>query len=154
MKNLLNSKLQNEFKKLLILILICLSTLSLSCEQKNTGYIQFDDVENSPVLSNCNNLSQERTKQCFIVGINELIRINFNSDFVSNDVSATQKINVTFIVEKNGGLSNIGVNSSNKNIKDEITRILKNIPEMKPASQNGENVAVSCSFPMVFEIKM
>lgn len=153
MKHLLNSKLKNHSKSLLNLTIMCLLALSLSCEQKSTGNIQFDDVENPPVLPGCNNLSQAQTKQCFIGRITEFIRIEFNSDITMGNASPTQKIDVAFTVDEKGVLSNIDVTASSTEIKEEIVRLLKKIPKMKPASQNGKDVAVNCAFPVVFETK-
>lgn len=115
-------------------------------EREVKNVIQFDVVENVPVYPGCEGLSQEESKQCFIESINHLVETQFNADIAKNlGISEPQKVEVIFKIGKNGKMSNLKVRDANVTIQAEAARVIKQLPVMKPATQNGEVVEVMCS---------
>ncbi len=59
---------------------------------------------------------------------------------------------VTFVVEKDGSVSNIEiVKSANKLVDDEIVKALQNMPPWKPGKKDGLYVRSNYSFTLIYE---
>ncbi len=69
------------------------------------------------------------------------------------DAHIQGKVYVSFVVEKDGHLSNINVlRSPGYGLEDEAVRVLKLVPPWKPGIQNGRPVRVSYSMPFSFQL--
>lgn len=63
------------------------------------------------------------------------------------------KVPVRFIVNKSGELSDVEfLVQADEVLRQEILRVMHNMPKWKPGLQNGKNVAVYFSIPIVFEV--
>jgi protein TonB len=63
------------------------------------------------------------------------------------------KVPVRFIVNKSGELSGVEfLVQADESVKQEILRVMHKMPKWKPGSQNGKNVAVYFTIPLVFEV--
>jgi protein TonB len=63
------------------------------------------------------------------------------------------KVPVRFIVNKNGQLSDVEfLVQANEAFKQEILRVMNKMPRWEPGLQNGRNVAVYFSIPIIFEM--
>jgi len=61
---------------------------------------------------------------------------------------------VSFVVEKNGSISEAKViRSVEKSLDEEAVRVIKNMPKWKPGIQNGQPVRVNLNFPVFFKLK-
>jgi len=120
-------------------------------EQDIKDAIQFDVVENAPVYPGCEGLSQEALKRCFIEKVNNLVETQFNSDIAKSlGISEPQSVEVFFKIDKNGHMSNLKVRDANVTIQAEAARVIKQLPIMKPATQNGEVVDVMCTTTITY----
>jgi len=69
------------------------------------------------------------------------------------DAHIQGKVYVSFVVEKDGHLSNINVlRSPGYGLEDEAIRVLKLVPPWKPGIQNGRPVRVSYTMPFSFQL--
>jgi len=137
-----------------------LAILSLaSLVSQNNGFdnnslddaILFKDVKNAPIYNGCEGLSEEGTKKCFSESILKLIKQEFNSSIAhALDISEPQQVAAFFVIDKNGNMSNIKVRDAELTIQAEIGRVLRKIPKMKPATQDGINVSVLCSILITY----
>ncbi len=60
---------------------------------------------------------------------------------------------LTFIIEKDGSISNIRVlRSPSDMLSDEARRLVKAMPKWKPGKQNGKNVRVQYNLPINFQL--
>ena len=77
---------------------------------------------------------------------------NFKSPAVEDDITA--KVYLSFIVEKDGSMTNINVvRDPGYGLGDEAVRVLKLIPEKwKPGYQSGEAVRCSYNLPMTINL--
>lgn len=119
--------------------------------------ILFKDVENVPVYKGCEGLSEEGTKKCFKESILKFIKQEFNTSIAKAlAISEPQQMAAFFIIDENGNISGMKIRDAELTIQAEIGRVLKKIPKMKPATQEGMNVSVLCSILVTYgnEIKI
>jgi Mor family transcriptional regulator len=115
------------------------------------GAILFKDVKKAPIYDGCEGLSEEETKKCFNESIVKYIKEEFNSSIVNAlNISEPQEVAAFFIIDKNGNLTGMKIRDAEVTIQGEIGRVLKNLPKMKPASQDGINVPVLCSMLVTY----
>ncbi|MCD0468334.1 hypothetical protein [Flavobacterium sp. JAS] len=78
----------------------------------------------------------------------------FGKEFKTPENTNTKnlKIRISFAVEKNGTLSYIeSVPAINKNIENEIIRVLSLSPKWQPGESNGKKIRMQYSLPIVLE---
>ena len=109
------------------------------------------DVEITPVFNGCEDLSKEETRECFNDKVSTFIKREFNLS-VSKDLNLSElkQVDVFFIINESGNLTGMKVRNSEVTVQAEILRVLRKIPVMKPATQNGESVSVLCSIVMAY----
>ena len=113
--------------------------------------IIFKDIENAPIYNGCEGLSGEETKKCFNESISKFIKQEFNSSIANAlNISEPQQVAAFFIIDENGKLSGMKIRDAEVTIQAEIVRVLKKIPKMKPATQDGINVPVLCSILVTY----
>ncbi len=115
------------------------------------GMILFKNIENAPIYNGCEGLSEEETKKCFNESISIFIKQEFNLS-ISNalDLSEPQQVAAFFVIDENGKLSGMKIRDSEVTIQAEIARVLKKVPKMKPATQDGINAPVLCSMLVTY----
>ncbi len=119
--------------------------------------ILFKDVKNAPIYNGCEGLSEEGTKKCFNESLSKFIKQEFNPSIANAlEISEPQRVAAFFIIDENGHLSGMKIRDAELTIQGEIGRVLKKIPKMKPATQDGINVPVLCSMLVTYgsEIKI
>ena len=115
------------------------------------GAVLFKDVKKAPIYDGCEGLSGEETKKCFNESIVKFIKEEFNSSIVNAlNISEPQEVAAFFIIDKNGNLTGMKIRDAEVTIQGEIGRVLKKIPKMKPATQDGINVPVLCSMLVTY----
>ncbi len=63
------------------------------------------------------------------------------------------RVILTFIVEKDGSISNVKVAKSvNEAIDAEAVRVVESMPKWKPGKQNGKEVRVKYTIPVTFRL--
>ena len=109
------------------------------------------DVEITPVFNGCEDLSKEETRECFNDKVSTFIKREFNLS-VSKDLNLSElkQVDVFFIINESGNLTGMKVRNSEVTVQAEILRVLRKIPVMKPATQNGESVSVLCSIVIAY----
>ncbi len=116
------------------------------------GAILFKDVKNAPIYNGCEGLSEEETKKCFNESISKFIKQEFNSSIINAlDISEAQEVAAFFIIDENGNLSGMKIRDTEVTIQAEIGRVLRKIPKIKPATQDGINVPVLCSMLVTYD---
>ena len=64
------------------------------------------------------------------------------------------RVIITFIVEKDGSLTNAKViKSVNQDLDKEAMRVIKKMPKWMPGKQNGNAVRVKYALPITFRLK-
>lgn len=62
------------------------------------------------------------------------------------------KVYVSFIVEIDGTISNIVIVKGSKVFHEEVTRLIKNMPNWIPGEYNGNKVRARCRLPINFTL--
>ena len=108
------------------------------------------DVEFAPVYNGCEDLPIEETRECFNNKVSTFKR-EFNLS-VSKDLNLSEpkQVEAFFIINEKGNLTGMKVRDSEVTVQAEILRVLRKIPVMKPATQNGESVSVLCSIIITY----
>lgn len=77
--------------------------------------------------------------------------INYPADAAKNGIQG--RVWVSFIVEKDGSLSDIEIiRSPDSSFSKEAIRVLSSMPKWKPGKQNGKIVRVKWSMPVTFKL--
>lgn len=82
----------------------------------------------------------------------------FLENAVSEEVRATGKedrITLSFVVERDGSLSNIEIlrSKGDKQLEDEAIRIIRKMPKWNPGKQHGKIVRTKYTIPVTFRKK-
>ncbi len=121
----------------------------------NLDGVLLKDVENAPIYNGCEGLSKEETKKCFKESISKFIKQEFNSRILNIlAISEPQQVAAFFLIDENGNVSSMKVRVADVAIQAEIGRILRKIPKVKPATQDGINVPVVCSILVTYGSKI
>ncbi|REG89734.1 beta-lactamase regulating signal transducer with metallopeptidase domain [Winogradskyella sediminis] len=117
--------------------------------------VPFSEVEVAPIHPDCESLSNTiELKDCLAHAINKLVGKNFNTD-LANSLglpAGKKRIFTQFIIDKSGNVTNIVARGPHPKLEEETIRVLKLLPKFRPATQEGEVVAVSYALPIVFQI--
>jgi len=109
------------------------------------------DVEIMPVYDGCEDLTIEETRKCFNDKVSAFIKREFNLN-VSQDLNLpeSKQVEAFFIINESGNITGLKVRDSEVTVQAEILRVLRKIPLMKPATQNGESTSVLCSLVITY----
>ncbi len=131
------------------------SHLGLLLETNDSINIPFTTIDKPPVFPDCGGNNQ-LLKECFSEKINVFIRSNFNLEII-NDLNLNpglQRLRVIFKITAEGKVANISIiQSPHHKITEEIDRIIRLLPEMKPGEQSGKPVEVTYTLPIHFNVE-
>lgn len=117
--------------------------------------IPFSVIEMAPTHPDCNSVSsEEEKKKCTTNIINKHVAKNYNTNLANTlGLSAGKKrLNVQFIIDKQGHIANIKARGPHPQLEEEAIRVLKLLPQFIPGKHYGENVDVAYSLPIVFQV--
>ncbi len=113
-------------------------------------------IEKAPIYPGCEKQKTERAKKtCMISKINKFVNKNFNS-YIAQDLglnSGLQRINVSFIIDKNGYVNVLRTRAKHEALKKEAVRVVNKLPRMKPAMSGGKKTQIVYNLPIVFSIE-
>ncbi|MCT4625306.1 MAG: energy transducer TonB, partial [Schleiferiaceae bacterium] len=79
---------------------------------------------------------------------------NFVYPEMAKQMQLSDKVWVSFVIEKNGKISNVKVERGQyEDLNNEATRLIKLLPKMKPAKQRGKPVRMSYTVPINFKLQ-
>lgn len=130
----------------------------ITAPKKNTT---FRRVEIPPTYPGCVGTSVKK-KLCFEKKIKRHLSRKFNTTIIDylELSSGKKKIWINFDINKNGNIANITARApddltskAKKKLEAEAVRIIKKLPKMIPAKQNGENVSINYSVPLTVVVQ-
>ncbi|MDC6403716.1 MULTISPECIES: M56 family metallopeptidase [Maribacter] len=113
--------------------------------------IPFGEVDEVPVFPGCENATDSHA--CFNENIMLHISKNFSYPQEAKDRRIQGRVSALFTISKEGNVENIAMRGPDKLLEDEVERILKRLPVMKPGKNVGEDVAVAYSIPVNFKLE-
>jgi protein TonB len=113
--------------------------------------VPFPLIESTPVFPGCENLSKEERDVCFRENVIKHIQRNlkYPENALENDHHG--RINVQFLIEKDGTISIANIRGPYESLNKEAARVIKLLPKMKPGEQRNKPVKVSYIIPIVFK---
>lgn len=144
-----------KMKNLLILILALF--LNQNLISQNNKLYSFENVDQIPLFEGCKPRKKiVKEKKCVKKEIMNFFSKNFNHSIVAELGLWTgiYKMNGKFIIEKNGKISNIRVESETSELKKEMERVLSLMPSFtRPARKNGEYVKIEYLLPFKIAVE-
>ena len=115
--------------------------------------VPFVVIEQVPVYPGCKG-SKRELRKCLEESIREHVAKNFNAG-LAQDLGmepGKKRIFVMFVIDRQGGITNIQSRAPHKRLQLEAERVIKTLPKMKPGEQRGKPVGVKYSLPIVFDV--
>ncbi|MCL6267309.1 energy transducer TonB [Flagellimonas myxillae] len=113
--------------------------------------VPFAVIEDVPVFPGCEKASNK--KQCFQDMMQKHIRKNFRYPEIAQEMGVQGRVNVIFVIQKDGSIGNIRMRGPDKNLEKEAMRIISKLPKMTPGKQRGRAVKVPFSIPITFKLQ-
>ena len=87
-------------------------------------------------------------------GILKHIKRNFEYPRISKEMGVQEKIFIAFVIDQTGKIVKARViRGEDRYLKEEALRLVKSIPQMKPANQRGKPVPVKYTIPINFVLQ-
>ncbi len=113
--------------------------------------VPFAVIEDVPVFPGCEGSSNK--KACFQEMMQKHIRKNFRYPEIAQEMGVQGRVNVMFVIQKDGSIGGIRMRGPDKNLEAEALRIINKLPNMTPGKQRGRPVKVPFSIPITFRLQ-
>lgn len=123
-------------------------------EEEVDEIFSFAIVENKPIFPGCEKEKDEEARSnCFQLKIQQHIARNFKYPEIARQLGIQGKVFVTFVIEKDGTVSNVtvarGVDPNLDQAAIDAVKSLNNLnPKIQPAKQRGKPVKMSFTIPV------
>lgn len=115
--------------------------------------VPFAIIEDVPIFPGCENVHKSQRKACFEEKINKFIRKNFRYPEIAQEMNIQGRVNVAFVIDEHGHVTNIRSRGPDKNLVKEAERIIGMLPKMTPGKQRGRPVRVPYGIPITFRLQ-
>ena len=106
-----------------------------------------------PIFPGCEGVKKSERRDCFQKQINIHIHKNFRYPEIAQEMGIQGRVYVSFIISKDGSITNISMRGPDKNLEKEAHRIISKLPLMTPGKQRGRPVRVPFSIPIIFRLQ-
>ncbi len=113
--------------------------------------VPFSVIEDVPVFPGCENEKDKRA--CFNSMIQKHISKNFRYPEIAQEMGIQGRVNVMFVIQKDGSIGGVRIRGPDKNLEKEAARIIDKLPKMTPGKQRGRAVRVPFSIPITFKLQ-
>jgi len=113
--------------------------------------VPFAVIENVPVFPGCEKESNKRA--CFNKMMQKHISKNFRYPEIAQEMGVQGRVNIMFVIQKDGSIGNVRMRGPDKNLEKEAARIIGKLPKMTPGMQRGRAVRVPFSIPITFKLQ-
>lgn len=113
--------------------------------------VPFSVIEDVPVFPGCENEKDKRA--CFNSMIQKHISKNFRYPEIAQEMGIQGRVNVMFVIQKDGSIGGVRMRGPDKNLEKEAARIIDKLPKMTPGKQRGRAVRVPFSIPITFKLQ-
>lgn len=113
--------------------------------------VPFSVIEDVPVFPGCEKESDKRA--CFNRMIQRHISKNFRYPEIAQEMGIQGRVNVMFVIQKDGSIGGVRMRGPDKNLEKEAARIIDKLPKMTPGKQRGRAVRVPFSIPITFKLQ-
>ncbi len=113
--------------------------------------VPFAVIEDVPIFPGCENEKDKRA--CFNSMMQKHIGKNFRYPEIAQEMGVQGRVNVMFVIQKDGSIGNVRMRGPDKNLEEEAARIISKLPKMTPGKQRGRAVRVPFSIPITFKLQ-
>lgn len=111
----------------------------------------FAVVEEAPIFPGCEN--SEDPRECFQTSMQKHISKNFRYPQEAQEQGIQGRVNVMFIIAKDGSIQNVKKRGPHPLLEEEVVRIISKLPQMSPGKHKGQPVNVPFSIPITFKLE-
>jgi hypothetical protein len=128
--------------------------LRLKEEYKDALEVPFAIIDEVPIYPGCESLAtNEERKQCMSNNIALFVNTNFNTNLGKElELKGRQRINVVFKIGTDGNISGARSKAPHPALEEEAVRVINSLPKFTPGKNNGKNVIVPYSLPIIFQV--
>lgn len=153
-------------KRIFLLFFVSISVFSQNNEEKqnNPDLISVEHgkeipdnevsialIDEVPTFPGCEEKDKKELLKCFNKKIIEHITEHFRYPRLADKQNVEGKVSVTFLVDKEGNVTNIRAHG-HELLTEEAIRIISLLPKMSPGKQNGKPVKVRYGLPITFRL--
>ncbi len=114
--------------------------------------VPFAAIQNPAIFPGCE--KKRDKKKCFSEKVNKFVTKKFDTGLAEElGLSGVQRMMAVFKVDVNGKITDVRVRSKNPELSAEFKKVVKSLPQMVPASQNGKKVNLLFQLPLVFRVE-
>ena len=144
-------------KKLIVLLLfIPLVSFGQEIQKQNKTFDELKtnhlNIEDVPMFRSCKNVFKSQRRECFQNKMTKHIRKHFYYPKYAFNRGIQGKVFVTFIIEKDGSISEIKTRGADKSLEKAALKIIKKLPKLIPGKANGKPVRVPSSIPITWKL--
>jgi len=116
--------------------------------------VPFALVERVPVFPGCEDLSSnEERKECMSNKVQEFVVTNFDTSLGKKlGLSGINRVIAVFKISSEGNITDVRARAPHPDLEAEAKRVIEGLPKMTPGKNKGQNVGVSYSLPIVFQV--
>ena len=120
----------------------------------NSNAIPFAVIEEVPVFEGCEDLSSnEERKECMSRQITRFVNMNFNTNLGEElNLKGTNRVITQFRIDETGEVVDVKARASHPALQEEAIRVISELPQMQPGKQDGKDISVMYSLPIVFQV--
>ena len=115
--------------------------------------VPFAVIEDVPILPGCENEPKNKLRECFNRMMQKHIGKNFRYPEIAQEMGVQGRVNIMFVIQKDGSIGNVRMRGPDKNLEKEAARIISKLPKMTPGKQRGRPVRVPFSIPITFKLQ-
>ncbi|MBU2997821.1 energy transducer TonB [Cellulophaga baltica] len=120
-------------------------------KEAGEGDVSFQIVEDAPIFPGCEDMAKSTWRSCFQNKLNKHIVKNFNYPEEAKELGIEGRINIMFVIDKDGSVKNIRTRGPHPLFELEGRRIFAKLPRMIPGKVKGKPVRVPFSIPITFK---
>ena len=142
-------------KLLLLLLFIPLVSFGQNANKKKNENVpekQFVIIDEVPMFRSCKNVFKSQRRECFQNKMTKHIRKHFYYPKYAFNRGIEGTVFVTFIIEKDGSISEIKTRGADKSLEKAALKIIKKLPKLIPGKANGKPVRVPYSIPIIWKL--
>jgi len=118
----------------------------------NTNKYSGGYIQEIPLFPDCKRGNEQKARLCFQKKMQNHISHNFRNPKVALKKGLQGKVDIIFVINKEGIIENLRVKAPYKPLEDEAIRIIKLLPKLEPGLRNGKPVRVPYSIPITFRL--
>ena len=125
-----------------------------AASKDNSNAVPFAVIEDVPVFEGCEDLSSnEERKECMSRQITKFVNMNFNTNLGEElNLKGVNRVITQFRIDETGKVVDVRARATHPALQEEAIRVISGLPQMQPGKQDGENISVMYSLPIVFQV--